>query len=257
MKHTRVLYALFRCGPIIEYYRIPKNSYHIFINMFRICFIGTEAIVLLLTFDNRPVRDMYLQMISQVHSNHLMLSHLYKTTNRCPLTSIGHPIMEIRRSCDSLISTMEFPILVRRRLYIESGPWFLLTYCPVGDALVIFISAISEHMLGIKFMTWWRHEMETFSALLTICAGNALLTICAGNSPVPGEFPTQRPVTRSFDVFFDLRLNKRLSIQSWGWWFKTPSRPLWRHCNDIVVELLSGKCFRTPLNIGSSNGLVP
>ena len=27
----------------------------------------------------------------------------------------------------------------------------------------------------------------------------------------PGEFPTQRPVTRSFDVYFDLRLNKRLS----------------------------------------------
>ena len=48
-------------------------------------------------------------------------------------------------------------------------------------------------------LTWWRHEMETFSALLAICAGN---------SPVPGEFPAQRPVTRSFDVFFDLRLNK-------------------------------------------------
>ena len=43
---------------------------------------------------------------------------------------------------------------------------------------------------------WWRHQMETFSALLAICAGN---------SPVPGEFPTQRPVTRNFDVFFDLR----------------------------------------------------
>ena len=44
--------------------------------------------------------------------------------------------------------------------------------------------------------------METFSALLAICAGN---------SPVTGEFPAQRPVTRSFDVFFDLRLNKRMS----------------------------------------------
>ena len=40
---------------------------------------------------------------------------------------------------------------------------------------------------------------------------SALLAICAGNSSVPGEFPTQRPVTQSFDVFFDLRLNKRLS----------------------------------------------
>ena len=54
------------------------------------------------------------------------------------------------------------------------------------------------------FDAWWRHQMETFSALLAICAGN---------SPVTGEFPTQSPVTRSFDVFFDLRLNKRLSKQ--------------------------------------------
>ena len=64
--------------------------------------------------------------------------------------------------------------------------------------------------------------METFSALLAICAGN---------SPAPGEFPAQRPVTRSFRVFFDLRLNKPLSKQSWGWWFETLPRPLWRHCN--------------------------
>ena len=47
----------------------------------------------------------------------------------------------------------------------------------------------------------------------------------------PGEFPTQRPVTRSFDVLVDLRLNKRLSKQSWGWWFETISFPLWRHRN--------------------------
>ena len=47
----------------------------------------------------------------------------------------------------------------------------------------------------------------------------------------PGEFPTQRPVTRSFDVFFDLRPNKWLSKQWRRWWFKTPSRSLWRHCN--------------------------
>ena len=71
---------------------------------------------------------------------------------------------------------------------------------------------------------WWRHQMEAFSALLAICAGN---------SPVSGEFPTQRPVTRSFDVYFDLRPNKRLSKQSWGWWFETPSRPSWRHRNTV------------------------
>ena len=76
--------------------------------------------------------------------------------------------------------------------------------------------------------TWWRHQMEAFSALLALCAGN---------SPVPGEFPTQRPVTRSFDVFFDLRLNKRLSKQSWGWWSETPPRSLWRQSNEVKCLL--------------------
>ena len=70
-------------------------------------------------------------------------------------------------------------------------------------------SQINKHSSCLWFETprhsWWRHQMETFSALLAICAGN---------SPVPGEFPAQRPVTRGFDVFFDLRLNKRLSKQS-------------------------------------------
>ena len=60
----------------------------------------------------------------------------------------------------------------------------------------------SMHALYMRLSAWWRHQMETVSALLVICAGN---------SPVTGEFPAQRPVTRSFDVFFDLRLNKRLS----------------------------------------------
>ena len=55
---------------------------------------------------------------------------------------------------------------------------------------------------------------------------------CAGNSPVTGEFPIQRPVTRSFVVYFDLRPNKRLSKQSRGWWFETLSPPLWRHHNE-------------------------
>ena len=47
-----------------------------------------------------------------------------------------------------------------------------------------------------------------------------------------GEFTGPRSATRSFGVFFDLRLNKRLSKQSWGWWSETPSRPSWRHCYE-------------------------
>ena len=93
--------------------------------------------------------------------------------------------------------------------------------------------------------------METFSALLAICAGNL---------PVPGEFPAQRPVTRSFDVFLDLRLKKRLSNQSWGWWFETPSCSLqWCH-NEIksnipwmfsarcIDRYISVTCWQFPLN---------
>ena len=60
--------------------------------------------------------------------------------------------------------------------------------------------------------------METFSALLAICAGN---------SPVTGEFPTQRPVTRSFYAFFDLCVDKR---------FETPSSSSWRHCTGIKMS---------------------
>ena len=71
--------------------------------------------------------------------------------------------------------------------------------------------------------SWWHHQMEIFSALLAFCEGNSLIT---------DEFPSQRPVTRSFNVFFDLRLNKWLIKQSWGCRFETQSCPLWRHCNE-------------------------
>ena len=65
-------------------------------------------------------------------------------------------------------------------------------------------SCISADIDCGRYKSWWRHQMETFSALLTLCEGNP---------PVTGGFPSQRPVTRSFDVFFDPRLNKRLSKQ--------------------------------------------
>ena len=68
------------------------------------------------------------------------------------------------------------------------------------------------------------HQMQTFSASLSLCAGN---------SPVTCEFLAQRPVTRGFDVLFNLRLNKCLSKSSWGWRL----RPLWRHRNVLYGTL--------------------
>ena len=87
----------------------------------------------------------------------------------------------------------------------------------------------SQRSSGVE--TWWRHQMETFSMLLAICAGNSL---------VPGEFPAQRPVTQSFDVFFDLCLSK----QSWGWWFETLSHPLWCHRNECVYFIASSLLWK-------------
>ena len=74
--------------------------------------------------------------------------------------------------------------------------------------------------------SWWRHQMETFSALLTICAGN---------SPVPGEFPAQRPVTRSFDVsLICARIN--------GWVDNSEAGDLRRHRvhYDVIVMYTTG-----------------
>ena len=105
--------------------------------------------------------------------------------------------------------------------------------------MVDILQATFSTFTEICSYVWWRHQMETFSALLAICAGN---------SSVPREFPAQRPVTRSFDVSFDLRLNKRLSKQSWGWWFETLPLPLWRHSNGFQ---------RKSNRICLGNGLTP
>ena len=86
-----------------------------------------------------------------------------------------------------------------------------------------FDRSLVLQQLSVYFLvTQWRHQTGTLSALLDLCAGN---------SPV-----TEWPVTRNFDVSFDLRLNKWSIKQSLGWWFETPSRSLWRQCNDITLD---------------------
>ena len=95
--------------------------------------------------------------------------------------------------------------------------WFI-------DAYMRHSTSLSWHIATLKWPLLCRwHQMQTFSALLALSAGN---------SSVTGEFPSHIPVTRSFDVFFHLRLNKRLTKQSWGWWFDMPSCSLGRHCDD-------------------------
>ena len=93
----------------------------------------------------------------------------------------------------------------------------------------LHISWRSTHLLHLYFLfSWSNGNMFCFTCF---CMGNSLVT--AGNSSVTGEFPSHRLVTWSFDVFFDLRLNKWLSKQLRRRWFETPSRSLWRHCNVV------------------------
>ena len=76
-------------------------------------------------------------------------------------------------------------------------------------------------------------DQTQYNCMMTSSNGNIFRVtgpLC-GEFTGPGEFPAQRPVTRRFDVFFDLRPNKRLSKQLWGWWFETPSWSLWHQCN--------------------------
>ena len=84
---------------------------------------------------------------------------------------------------------------------------FLGIYCtyvrPLKCTHILLIVSVFGRSFIIEInKSWWRHQMETFSALLALCKGNPSVT---------GGFLSQRPVTWSFDVFFDLRLNKRLS----------------------------------------------
>ena len=82
------------------------------------------------------------------------------------------------------------------------------------------LSGCSSFVMGIvhNFALLWFKRTSSNGNIFRVTG------LSPGNSPVTGEFPSQRPVTRSFDVFFDLTLNKQLSKQSWGWWFETPSR---------------------------------
>ena len=135
---------------------------------------------------------------------------------------------------------------VFRPLGLMDWYWFVITSSLSGrlcyDTACLLVVMVHQNIstrwslpsiyLG-HYPAWWRHQMETISALLAICAGN---------SPVPGEFPAQRPVTRSFDVFFDLCLNKRLRKQSRGWWFETLSCPLWRHRNGVLTKDIMMPC---------------
>ena len=122
--------------------------------------------------------------------------------------------------------------------YIAIQRGTILIWQLISKIFAIETQQLTIEGTNLRCISWWRHQIEAFSELLDICAGN---------SPVLGAFPAQGPVTPSFDVFLDLRLNKRLIKQWWSWRFETPSRPLWFHCN--VCELKVWSAYYIPHEI--------
>ena len=109
----------------------------------------------------------------------------------------------------------------------------------------LFLSILlpRKNILKTYIFRWWpchsKHVGVTHPPQYMMMSSNGSVFHVTGHLcrefTGPSEFPAQRPVTQSFDVFFDLRLNKQLSKQSWGWWFETLSGPLWSHCNDLHI----------------------
>ena len=85
------------------------------------------------------------------------------------------------------------------------------------------------HILQTESLHWYYIMMTSSNGNIFRVTGHLCREFTG-----PGEFPAQRPVMRSFDIYFDLRLNKRLRKQSWGCWFETPPRPLRRHSNMYI-----------------------
>ena len=161
--------------------------------------------------------------------------------------------------------------------YFFISLWTISTIGVTGNALVIhvmrknkwvFISMYSSPIFGScipHFLILYLHVYTVIShnaycyliADMVLCitlSAHSYIMMTSSNGNIfrvtghlcgeftgPGEFPTQRPVTRSFDVYFDLCPNKRLSKQSWGWWFGTLSCSLWRHRNDHIMDKLPWK----------------
>ena len=110
-------------------------------------------------------------------------------------------------------------------------PWYLLLVRTCIQTSHNFVVGRQRHKpcgISLRIGTHSLYMMTSSNGNIFRVTG----PLC-GEFTGPGEFPAQRPVTQSFDVFFDLRLNKWLS-KPWGWWFETLSWSLWRHCDDAL-----------------------
>ena len=110
-----------------------------------------------------------LRMWWNVWTNGRMAGERRRFNARCDVNNEGLPHAEVCHNCDTQRSPAWIWLIFSKILKTDiphKTPWTSLLY---------------DNFLQIqKPWAWWRHQMETFSALLAICAGN---------SPVAGEFP--------------------------------------------------------------------
>ena len=125
--------------------------------------------------------------------------------------------------------------------YIKKTAWLEIVLIWWWNSVKMnFQGFMSECHLFMNIYLHCGADKDSLSLMMTSSNGNIIritVSLCGeftGHRWIPH---TQRPVTRSFDVFLYVRLNKRLSKQSWGWWFETPSCPLWRHCNVLSAAI--------------------
>ena len=93
--------------------------------------------------------------------------------------------------------------------------------------IIISVDSFIGIRFPISYALWiiWRNKGKlNLKCKIMMTSSNANIFGVSGQlcGEFTGHFPTQRPVVPSFDVFFDLRPNKRLSKQSWCWWIETP-----------------------------------
>ena len=161
-----------------------------------------------------------------------------KLGNPCPCCIDFRKMKSIYLHFQPFLSIENTKYNVIELFHIEGKDMFPCIDTMVADVMVTQRARASAAMV----LAWLCWNILLFVVMMTSSNGNIFHVtghLC-GVSSVTSEFPAQRLVTRSFDVFFDLPLNKWLSKQLWGWWFEMPSCPLWCHCNGSARTIPYG-----------------
>ena len=137
--------------------------------------------------------------------------------------------MSISTKCSGRSAQAQLCILVERVSIIRTYTRQAFQILPRRSLQKSRMTFTRTSLLCQAMLAWWRYQMETFSVLLALCEGYS---------------PVNSPHKRQWRGALMFSLNKRLSKQSWGWWFETPSRSLWRHCNGHQGIWYRHSCYR-------------